>query len=184
MITFTIPNQQFFLETNLYQVSLTFIIKSFMICKALPSLGLVSTRDLTSELRELSTLVDCCKRVLVAFPLCTLLGSDGGLGGSNPDSTSSSDGILGFYKNKNCAKIMLNDVFLIPFTKYLNIVFSKKYSKRKVSITGKEENHRKSSKISTQFILLACLHIHISDMFLHIFTSSFLFFLYATHENC
>ena len=139
MITFTIPNQQFFLETNLYQVSLTFIIKSFMICKALPSLGLVSTRDLTSELRELSTLVDCCKRVLVAFPLCTLLGSDGGLGGSNPDSTSSSDGILGFYKNKNCAQIMLNDVFLIPFTKYLNIVFSKKYSKGEVSITRKED---------------------------------------------
>lgn len=183
MITFTIPNQQFFLETNLYQVSLTFIIKSFMICKALPSLGLVSTRDLTSELRELSTLVDCCKRVLVAFPLCTLLGSDGGLGGSNPDSTSSSDGILGFYKNKNCAQIMLNDVFLIPFTKYLNIVFSKKYSKGEVSITRKEENHKKSSNISTQFNSLACLHIHISDMFLHIFTS-FLFFLYATHENC
>lgn len=62
----------------------------------LPSLGLVSRRDLTSELRELSTLVDCCKRVLVAFPLWTLLGSDGGLGGSNPDSTSSSDGSFGF----------------------------------------------------------------------------------------
>lgn len=62
----------------------------------LPSLGLVSRRDLTSELRELSTLVDCCKRVLVAFPLWTLLGSDGGLGGSNPDSISSSDGSFGF----------------------------------------------------------------------------------------
>lgn len=62
----------------------------------LPSLGLVSWRDLTSELRELSTLVDCCKRVLVAFPRWTLLGSDGGLGGSNPDSISSSDGSFGF----------------------------------------------------------------------------------------
>lgn len=143
MITFTIPNQQFFLKTNLYQVSSTFLIKSFMISEALPSL--VSTRDLTSELRELSTLVDCCKRVLVAFPLCTLLGSDGGLGGSNPDSTSSSDGILGFYKKKSCAQIMLNDVLLIPFTTYLNIVFSKKYSKGKSQLLEKKKtikNHQ------------------------------------------
>lgn len=33
----------------------------------------------------------------MAFPLWTLLGSDGGLGGSNPDSTSSSDGSFGFW---------------------------------------------------------------------------------------